>query len=233
MFNEKFEALRLLNNGIKKGESLNRAVIILTKYYKQEGKNKMEIRSKIIEWLKTYNLSIDFILNNKIDYVFENGGQFIDNISIPITLVDMRMIHEKFFNKTVRLVAFAILCNSKMNRDNNGMFKCNLKSISLWSGISRRHVMNIMKEIEDCGFLTVIERDKTKAIFEDRNTGGYKRVSNANIYKLDFDSGNELIYNITNDSNIVYEFAKIYRKCISEHGFNCTKMFLEFVNNYK
>jgi hypothetical protein len=141
----------------------------------------------------------------------------------------MIAVNDRFDGKSIKLIAFAMICVSKMKAEPDGNFRCNLSSIAIWCGMSIRYLMNIIREVEDYDFVRAISKDKTSVNLKDRDGGKYKRISEPNIYKLIHDSGNEVIYTITDDSDINREFAKIYKLCIDKYGFKCNTKVKSFL----
>lgn len=234
--------MELLQNGLNEHIYVKKALFTLCKYFKYRGYDEDDCQKKLITWLskqsgeyygsRYYDYSWDDLLKiikEDVDKVYNNNYKFIDDINIPVTLQEMKEINN-LKNKGDKLVAFAMLFFSKLYGDEDKVFYTSYRNLSKLTGISINQIRLIVNKLEECEILKVIDRNKIKKSIKVER--GYKVYKQPNKYKLLIRNDKNILYNITDEKNIIKDFWRTYNICIEKYKINVSYRFKKNIKKY-
>ena len=214
----------------------------LSKYFKYRGYDKDTNKKMLTDWIskqseeyygsKYYRYSWEDILNyiDEInDTTYKNNYRFIDRIEVPVTIGEMKEIN-MLKNKSDKLVAFTMMFLSKIYGNEDGEFYYSYSKLSKLSSVKERQVFNSINNLQKYAMIEIVQRNKIKkSISVER---GYKVYKYPNTYRILFKGNDVIIGNITSELHLIYDFYKIYKECVFNHGFNVSYRFKEQIEKY-
>lgn len=136
---------------------------MLAKWYKQQGLSNVEIREKIFEWGKKYNIYIKYNVNSIIYQALEDKHRLRgDEAVVRISQSDIDEITRRFDSVPCRKTALGILCYAKVSADRDNEFNISALALSNWlhlysSNMSSRYI----KEMIDFEYIQKINSTVT------------------------------------------------------------------------
>lgn len=163
MINEVLEVQDYLNGNNIDKKCLYRICFLLAKWYKEQGLSKLEIRQKIFNWGKQYNIYINQNVNSIINQALNDKQRLRDNIVIKINTKDIDEIKARFDTKNTRLTALALLCYFKAYGDRDKEISISLSNLANWIKLSNTNVSGIyLKELVDFEYIEKSNTDVFK-----------------------------------------------------------------------
>lgn len=158
MINEKLEVREYLD-----GKNINKACIyricyMLAKWYKEQGLENADIRSKIFEWANANKIYLEFNLNKLIYAAVADKIPLRGDVDVYISEADIEEIRKRFDSKNTRMLALALLAYAKACGVHNGECSVSLLAMANWlnmnhGNLSGRH----FKELIDFGYISRAE----------------------------------------------------------------------------
>lgn len=189
------------------GKNINKKCIyricyMLSKWYAQQGLNKIEIREQIFAWGKEYNIFINQNVNSIIYQALSDKRRLRGGENIYINQNDIDAINRRFDNNKVKLTALAILCYAKAFANEKEEVKISNLALSNWLGIDDSYMSKkIIREIIDFDFMEKTECTGSALFF---NWNGNAK-SKSPVYKLHIPINNSGEYSFShNDIKKVY-----------------------------
>lgn len=141
MVDEMAEARKYLSGQqLEQKGNLYRACYMVAKYYKQLGCDEEAIFQKTAEWVRTYNLTLDFSLAGCIAAAYMNDRELRNGNVVRISKEDADTIRLYALNKADRRVALALLCCAKGYAGSDGSFVASSGAIGSWLGMDAGNV---------------------------------------------------------------------------------------------
>lgn len=136
---------------------------MLAKWYKQQGLSNVEIREKIFEWGKTYNIYIKYNVNSIIYQALEDKHRLRgDEAIVRINQSDIDEITRRFDSIPCRKTALGILCYAKVAADRDNEFNISALALSNWLNIHQTAISGrYIKELIDFEYVKKINNAKT------------------------------------------------------------------------
>lgn len=163
LINEILEVQEYLDGKNINKKCLYRTCFMLAKWYKQQGLSNVEIREKIFEWGKKYNIYIKYNVNSIIYQALEDKHRLRgDEAVVRISQSDIDEITRRFDSVPCRKTALGILCYAKVSADRDNEFNISALALSNWlhlysSNMSSRYI----KEMIDFEYIQKINSTVT------------------------------------------------------------------------
>ena len=158
MFNEE-EMVRSYLSGKKIPKTaLDDCVFFISKYYKQQGLNQIDVKKNILYWLKENNLYFKDI-NNNIDNAFLTKTKLVDNFDVKINQDDINRINFVADFENSKKVALFLLIYAKIHSKDNGVFKIRVATMAEWININKTNLYRrYFKPLITYGFIEGFEQ---------------------------------------------------------------------------
>lgn len=136
---------------------------MLAKWYKQQGLSNVEIREKIFEWGKTYNIYIKYNVNSIIYQALEDKHRLRgDEAVVRISQSDIDEITRRFDSVPCRKTALGILCYAKVTADRDNEFNISALALSNWLNLNSGHMSGrYLKELLDFEYIEKVNNLST------------------------------------------------------------------------
>lgn len=136
---------------------------MLAKWYKQQGLSNVEIREKIFEWGKTYNIYIKYNVNSIIYQALEDKHRLRgDEAVVRISQSDIDEITRRFDSAPCRKTALGILCYAKVTADRDNEFNISALALSNWLNLNSGHMSGrYLKELLDFEYVEKVNNIST------------------------------------------------------------------------
>lgn len=136
---------------------------MLAKWYKQQGLSNVEIREKIFEWGKEYNIYIKYNVNSIIYQALEDKHRLRgDEAVVRISQSDIDEITRRFDSVPCRKTALGILCYAKVSADRDNEFNISALSLSNWLHFDSGNMSGrYLKELIDFEYIAKINNSST------------------------------------------------------------------------
>lgn len=182
MVNEIYEAQEYVKGNNIDLKNLYRIYVMMVRWHKSQGLDKIEIRNVIAKWKKKHGIDIRSNTNEIIARVFDRETN--PELSTPVVKInkqDVANINRRFDSKKTKLVALAMLCYAKAYANEDGEFNISLTSLSAWTGVNR-HMLGrkYIKELVDYEYLTVVSK------YESKNYWEFQYREQSTKYRLNF-----------------------------------------------
>ena len=236
MLNELKQSMIFLQEGLNEDIHIKKALFVLCKYFKYREYCQNKCRDNLIKWIvkqdqKYYDNYDDLIeyIEDIIIRVYKKNYMFIDKINIPVTLGEMKEIHNLKYRGD-KLVAFAMLFFSKLYKKESGEFYISCKKISKAIGLSERQVQKIINKLEYYGVIKIVRRNHVKKIIKVKR--GYKVYKSENVYQFLIKEDNQIISHIVDEDDLIKKFWNIYEICISVYEFKSNNYIQKYIQKY-
>lgn len=179
--------------------ALDDCVFQIAKYCKDLGKNEIETKSIILDWLKRNNLYFTDI-NNNIDNAFKTKTHLIGDFCIYVNEEDIKRINFAADFKQSKKVALFMLIYAKLHADSSGEFRIRISTMAEWIGIDRsnlyrRHISQLItygfiEQVEHKGYMKYLgqkreeKRSRFKMTYNIENIGEYCITKNEEFQDL-------------------------------------------------
>lgn len=208
MLNEKKIAINLLTDGISLDISFHKALLILSKYYKYLGTNKDSTRELLIQWLKKQKCTISFEkvvedLDRVVKDVYDKNYKLFCDFNINITDREIEEV-KKLKSRGDKLIGFTLICLSKIYGEK---FYCYHYTLHKITNMSVRQIKRIIKRLTDSEFITIVSKDITKKIIENKDNKN-KRYSHPNKYNINVTPGGSVVFKLEDLNDIISVFDK-------------------------
>lgn len=163
LINEILEVQEYLDGKNINKKCLYRTCFMLAKWYKQQGLSNVEIREKIFEWGKTYNIYIKYNVNSIIYQALEDKHRLRgDEAVVRISQSDIDEITRRFDSVPCRKTALGILCYAKVSADRDNEFNISALSLSNWLHFDSGNMSGrYLKELIDFEYIAKINNSST------------------------------------------------------------------------
>lgn len=163
MINEILEVQEYLDGNNINKKCLYRTCFMLAKWYKQQGLSNVEIREKIFEWGKTYNIYIKYNVNSIIYQALEDKHRLRgDEAVVRISQSDIDEITRRFDSVPCRKTALGILCYAKVSADSDNEFNISALALSNWLHLDSGHMSGrYLKELMDFEYIKKVHNSST------------------------------------------------------------------------
>lgn len=163
LINEILEVQEYLDGKNINKKCLYRTCFMLAKWYKQQGLSNVEIREKIFEWGKTYNIYIKYNVNSIIYQALEDKHRLRgDEAVVRISQSDIDEITRRFDSVPCRKTALGILCYAKVSADRDNEFNISALALSNWLNLNSGNLSALyLKELNDFEYIQKIKNEKT------------------------------------------------------------------------
>lgn len=184
--------------------ALDDCVFQIAKYCKERGKNEIETKTVILQWLSDNHLFFTDI-NNNIDNAFKTKTKLTGSFCVYINSTDIERINFAADFKQSKRVALFLLIYAKLHADANGEFKIRVSTMSEWIGIDRsnlykRHISPLITY----GFLEAVEQKSyNKYLNQKREEKRYR-------FRIPYKLVNEGEYCITRNDDFQMLFNRIF-----------------------
>jgi len=200
------KVLDLIHNGLQITGSRHNALFNIIKYYKHVGFSQEVAKEYAIQWMEqqdktTYTTKWEAIIldiNEIAEYVYSNNCSFvIKNIDINITMEEITEII-KIKGKNNRLVLYSLLIHSKRYATKNGIFYMSYNQMVEVTGLTKKTLIKIVRELEDLGLIIVNRSEITKF-----NTKLGKPITETNRYVVNLSGVINEIGEDKKDENLI------------------------------
>lgn len=163
MINEILEVQEYLDGKNINKKCLYRTCFMLAKWYKQQGLSNVEIREKIFEWGKKYNIYIKYNVNSIIYQALEDKHRLRgDEAIVRINQADIDEITRRFDSVPCRKTALGILCYAKVTADRDNEFNISALALSNWLNLNSGHMSGrYLKELLDFEYIEKVNNLST------------------------------------------------------------------------
>ncbi len=163
MINEILEVQEYLDGKNINKKCLYRICFMLAKRYKQQGLTNVEIREKIFEWGKKYNIYIEYNVNSIIYQALEDKHRLRgDEAIVRINQDDISEITRRFDSKPCRKTALGLLCYAKVVADRDNEFNISALALSNWLSLNSGNMSSrYLKELIDFEYIEKINTGDT------------------------------------------------------------------------
>lgn len=175
--------------------NLYHIVLLLARWFKEQGYSHLQIREKIFEWGRDNHVYINHNVNGIIKCALNDKRKLTDNIVIHVNSQDISEINRRFDSKKAKLVALAFLCYAKAHANRDKEFSVPAIALGSWLKVSRTTLQAVyIQELVDYEYIQIVDAGgwngsgKTKATkyrmcVPLHNDGEYELVGN-NIHAL-------------------------------------------------
>lgn len=151
----------LRNENIDEQITYRMCYLITKWYFEHDVKDKLEIREKLIDWIKKNNIKTRIDINYCITNALNNPRRLTSDNPIRVSKEDVQEITKRFDRKNVRLCALAFLCYAKQFADQNNSFEVPFVAFGKWVGIAYNNISTrYIDELEGFGYLKRYSKDK-------------------------------------------------------------------------
>lgn len=163
LINEILEVQEYLDGKNINKKCLYRTCFMLAKWYKQQGLSNVEIREKIFEWGKKYNIYIKYNVNSIIYQALEDKHRLRgDEAIVRINQADIDEITRRFDSVPCRKTALGILCYAKVTADRDNEFNISALALSNWLNLNSGHMSGrYLKELLDFEYIEKVNNLST------------------------------------------------------------------------
>lgn len=162
MFNE-VEAVKAYLGGKKIPiRALDDCIFQIAKFFKEQGATRIETKTIIKEWLKTYDLYFVDI-NNNIDNAYITKSKLIGDFKVYINQADIDAINFAADFKVSKKIALFLLVYAKLHADYDGNFKIRIATMAEWVGVKRENIYaRHIAPLVEYGFMEVADHSDYK-----------------------------------------------------------------------
>lgn len=160
----------LISNGLQMTGTRHNALFNIIKYYKHLGLSKEENKDYTTQWMKhqdknTYTTEWEVVLldiDEIIEYIYSHNCSFVvKNVNIDVNLEEIKEILN-IKGKNNRLVLYSLLIHSKRYATKSGVFYMSYNQMIKVTGLTKKTLIKIVRNLEDLKFITVIRSENTK-----------------------------------------------------------------------
>lgn len=131
-----------------------RAIYMMSKFYRDTGFDREQAFDRIAEWVRRYNLTLSFSLDNAIYAGYENEKKLRCGEAVYVSDEDVHRIKLYARNKTDRMAALGLLCCAKAFADSKGVFTLSISALASWLGMDRSNLhKRQLKRLEKSGYV--------------------------------------------------------------------------------
>lgn len=203
MLNEIEAVKSYLNGKYISPRAIDDYIYQISKYYKEQGKEKYEVRIIILNWLKENNLHFRDI-NNNIDNAYETKTKLKGDFKIYINKNDIECINNSADFNTVKKIALFLTIYSKINSDQDGWFKIRVSMLSEWAHSPFGKLNQRINQLCDYKFVEVPDHGGYEKYLRSKN--GDKRMK----MKICHEVINDGTYCIENNEDFENLFNRIF-----------------------
>ncbi len=204
MINEVAEVQRYLAGKNLKKDNLYHILLLIAKWYKEQGYPKLKIRESIFAWAKENGIHIKYNVNDLIGRALEDKRRLTDNVVVRVNQADIAEINRRFDSRKTKYVALAFLCYGKAYADRDREFSVSSAALGAWLDMSRSTLQTIyIPELVDYEYLSIIQKP------QNTYSWGAKKSFHSTKYRLEVPIHNSGEFILTNN-NIQKLSAEIF-----------------------
>ena len=163
MIDEVAEVLQYLEGQmLEHKRNYYRACYQITRFYKKLGCSEEDTFLKVAEWVRKYELKLDFSLAGCVASAYANPYELRCGEKVRISQKDADYIKLYSANKQDRRIALALLCCAKVYANKEGEFSASSCTLATWLGMDSANIRSRhIDRLEKLGYLKRIGRMDT------------------------------------------------------------------------